>query len=131
MNFLLELHSILRWVIVVIGILAILKFTYGLLRKSKFSKMDRSLSAGFSGLMDLQVTLGFIYFFITGLGGAGWPMFRIEHLTIMLLAAVAGHAPAIFKKRGWNPYALGLGAIVVAMLLVYVGVMRLPGGWSR
>jgi hypothetical protein len=45
--------------------------------------------------------------------------------------AVAGHAPAIFKKRGWNPYALGLGAIVVAMLLVYVGVMRLPGGWSR
>jgi len=130
-NFLLELHSILRWAIVVLSIFTILKFALGLLRKRGFGKMDRGLSAGFSGLMDLQVMLGFLYFFITGFGGAGFPMFRIEHLTTMLLAAVAGHAPAIFKKTGWNKYALGLGAIIVAMLLVYVGVMRLPGGWSR
>jgi hypothetical protein len=131
MLILLEIHSIIRWLIVIVGIIAIVKFTIGLARKSAFDKMDRGLSAGFSGLMDLQVTLGLLYFFITGFGGVGFPMFRIEHLTTMLLAAVAGHAPAMFKKKAWNKHAVALGAIIVSLLLVYVGVMRLPGGWSR
>lgn len=131
MLILLEVHSIVRWAIVIVGVIATIKFLIGLARKSSFDKMDRGLSSGFSGLMDLQVTLGLLYFFITGFGGAGFPMYRIEHLTTMLLAAVAGHAPAMFKKKGWNKYAVALGSIFVALVLVYVGVMRLPGGWSR
>ena len=131
MLILLEVHSIVRWAIVIVGAIAIIKFLIGLVRKSSFDKMDHGLSSGFSGLMDLQVMLGFLYFFITGFGDAGFPMYRIEHLTTMLLAAVAGHAPAMFKKKAWNKYAVALGSIVVALGLVYVGVMRLPGGWSR
>ena len=131
MLILLEIHSIVRWLIVVIGVVAIVKFVIGWVRKSAFDKMDRGLSSGFSGLMDLQVTLGFLYFFITGFGGAGFPLFRIEHLVMMLLAAVAGHTPIMFKKRAWNKHAVALGAIIVSLLLVYVGVMRLPGGWGR
>jgi hypothetical protein len=131
MLILLEIHSIVRWLIIVVGVVAILKFIFGLARKSAFDKMDPGLSAGFSGLMDLQVTLGLLYFLITGFGGVGFPLFRIEHIIVMFLAAVAGHAPAMFKKRPWSKYAVGLGAIVMALLLVYVGVMRLPGGWSR
>ena len=131
MLILLEIHSIGRWLIVVIGVVAIVKFAIGWARKSAFDKMDRGLSSGFSGLMDLQVTLGLLYFLITGFGGVGFPLFRIEHLVMMLLAAVAGHAPAMFKKKAFNKYAVALGAVVVSLLLVYVGVMRLPGGWSR
>jgi hypothetical protein len=131
MLILLEIHSIVRWLIVVVGVVATVKFAIGLARKSAFDKMDRGLSSGFSGLMDLQVTLGLLYFLITGLGGVGLPLFRIEHMVTMLLAAAAGHAPAMFKKQAWNQYALGLVSIVVALLLVYVGVLRLPGGWNR
>lgn len=130
MTILLEIHSILRWIIVIVGFIAIVKFLVGMARKNAFGKMERGLSAGFSGLMDLQVTLGLLYFLITGFGDDGFPMFRIEHLVTMLLASVAGHAPAMFKKAG-NKFAVALGAVVVALLLVYVGVMRLPGGWSR
>ena len=130
MVFLLEIHSILRWVIVVIGFVAFLKFLFGIIRKSDFGKMDRGLSAGFSGLMDLQVTLGLALFFITGFGDAGFPLFRIEHLVIMLFAAVAGHAPAMFKNAA-NKYAVALFAILAAMVLIFIGVVRLPGGWSR
>ena len=131
MLILLEIHSIVRWLIVVIGIVAIVKFAIGWARKSAFDKMDRGLSAGFSGLMDLQVTLGLLYFLITGFGGVGFPMVRIEHMVTMLLAAFAGHAPAMFKKKAWNKHAVALGATIVALLLIYVGVMRLPGGWAR
>ena len=131
MAILLEIHSILRWIIVIVGVIAILKFLIGWLRKSQFDKMDRGLAAGFSGLVDLQVTLGLLYFVITGLGGAGFPMFRIEHTVTMLIAAAVAHAPAMFKKRPWNKYAVSLFSVIAALLLIYVGVARLPGGWNR
>lgn len=131
MGFLLMLHSIVRWIIVVVGVIAIVKFLIGWLRKGEFDKMDRGLAAGFSGLIDLQVTLGLLYFFITGFGGVGFPMFRIEHMVTMLLAATAAHAPAMFKKRPWNKYAVNLFAVLGAFVLIYLGVALLPGGWSR
>jgi hypothetical protein len=130
MGFLLMLHSILRWGIVLVGLLALVKFLVGWARKSEFAKMDRGLSAGFSGLMDLQVTLGFILFFWSGLTGGGFPMFRIEHMTIMLVAAILGHLPT-FMKKAENKFAISLYAVVGTLLLVFVGVARLPGGWSR
>jgi uncharacterized membrane protein YecN with MAPEG domain len=130
MVILLEIHSILRWIIVILGLLAIIKFLIGMARKSPFGKMDRGLSSGFSGLVDLQVTLGLLYFLITGFGGVGFPMFRIEHLITMLLAAVVAHAPSMFKKAS-NKHAVAFYAILGALALVVIGVYRLPGGWSR
>ena len=130
MTILLEIHSILRWVIVIVGFIAIVKFLVGMARKSAFTKMDRGLSSGFSGLMDLQVTLGLLYFFITGFGSVGFPPFRIEHMVTMLVAAVVAHAPALFKKAA-NKHAVAFYAVIGALILVVLGVYRLPGGWSR
>ena len=129
MGFVLMFHSIIRWLIVLVGLLALVKFLLGWLRKSEFSKMDRGLSAGFSGLMDLQVTLGFVFFFWSGLTGAGFPMYRIEHMTIMLVAAVLGHLPT-FMKKAQNKYAVAFYGVIGALILVVLGVYRLPGGWS-
>lgn len=131
MAILLEIHSILRWVIVIVGLIAILKFLIGWVRKSEFDRMDRGLSSGFSGLIDFQVMLGLLYFLITGFSGAGFPMYRIEHTVTMLLAAFVAHAPAMLKNRPWNKFAVRLFAVLGALLLIYIGVARLPGGWSR
>ena len=130
MGILLMIHSIVRWLIVVVGVIALVKFIVGLAGKSTFGKMDRGLSSGFSGLMDLQVTLGLLYFLITGFGGVGFPPYRIEHAVTMLIAAGVAHAPSMLKKAT-NKYAVALGAIVGALLLVFIGVALLPGGWSR
>jgi len=131
MGFLLMLHSIVRWLIVLVGVVALVKFFIGLAQKSEFGKMDRGLSSGFSGLMDLQVTLGLLYFLITGFGGVGFPPYRIEHAVTMILAAGVAHAPSMFKKRDFNKFTVGLASIVGALVLVYIGVSFLPGGWSR
>lgn len=130
MAILLEIHSIVRWVIVVVGFVAIAKFLVGWARKSAFGKMDRGLSTSFSGLLDLQVTLGLLYFFLTGFGGVGFPMFRIEHMVTMLIAVVIGHAPSMFKRAG-NEHVVAFYAVIGALVLIMVGVYRLPGGWSR
>lgn len=130
MGFLLMLHSIVRWLIVAVGVVALVKFAIGLAQKSTFGKMDRGLSSGFSGLMDLQVTLGLLYFLITGFGGMGFPPYRIEHAVTMLIAAGVAHTPSMFKKAT-NKYAVALGAVVGALVLIYIGVSLLSGGWSR
>jgi hypothetical protein len=130
MGILLMLHSIVRWIIVVVGIIALVKFVIGLAQKSAFDKMDRGLSAGFSGLIDLQITLGLLYFLITGFGGVGFPTYRIEHAVTMLIAAGVAHAPSMFKNAS-NKYAVALGALIGTLVLIYIGVSFLPGGWSR
>jgi len=130
MAFLLEIHSIVRWIIVALGLIAIVKFLIGMIRKETFGKMDRGLSSGFSGMLDLQFTLGLLYFLITGFGGVGFPPYRIEHAVTMFIAVAVAHAPSMFKKAG-NKHAVALGAVVGALVLVFIGVARLPGGWSR
>lgn len=129
MGFLLMLHSLVRWVIVFVGLFALVKFLVGWVRKSEFTKKDRRLSAGFSGLIDLQVTLGFIFFIWNGML-VGFPMFRIEHMVIMLLAAVAAHLPS-FMKKAENKFAVAFFAVLGALVLIIMGVALLPGGWSR
>ena len=130
MSTLLEIHSIVRWLIVIVGFIAIIKFLIGMARKSAWGKMDRGLSSSFSGLIDLQVTLGLLYFLITGFGSVGFPPFRIEHMVTMMIAAVVGHAPAMFKKAA-NKHAVAFYAVIGALILIVIGVYRLPGGWSR
>ena len=130
MGVLLMLHSIVRWIIVVLGLIAIVKFLVGMTRGGEFDKMDRRLSAGFSGLIDLQVMLGLLYFFITGFGGVGFPLFRIEHMLTMLVAAAVAHAPSMFKKAA-NKYAVAFYSVLGTMILILIGVSFLPGGWSR
>ena len=130
MGFVLMIHSIVRWLIVVMGLFALGKFLVGWVSKGEFTKMDRGLSAGFSGLMDMQVLLGFIFFFWSGLTGGGFPMYRIEHMVTMLIAAMIAHLPSFMKKTA-NKFATGLYAIIGALVLVFIGVARLPVGWSR
>jgi hypothetical protein len=132
MNILLIGHSHLRWLVLLVAVLAVVKFAVGWLRGSEFKGMDRGLAAGFSGAMDVQATLGLILFIWMGVANMGFPMYRIEHAVTMIIAAVVAHLPARWKSAADNiRFRNTLFCILGALLLVYVGVMRLPGGWNR
>lgn len=132
MNILLMVHSILRWFILLVAAVAVVKFALGWLQGGEFKGMDRGLSSAFSGLMDLQVTLGLIFLLWSGFAGVGFPAFRIEHGIAMLLAAVVGHLPARWKNTdSKRRFRNTLFAIIGAILLVIVGISLLPGGMSR
>lgn len=132
MNILLVIHSHFRWVVLLIAVIAVVKFALGWLRGGAFKGMDRGLAAGFSGSLDLQATLGLILIIWMGVTGGGFPMYRIEHATTMIIAAVLGHLPARWKNAADKTrFRNTLFCILGALLLIYVGVMRLPGGWTR
>ena len=132
MGYVLMVHSILRWVIVGVSIIALVKFLIGWLGKQKFTKMDRGLSSGFAGLMDLQVVIGLFMLLVDGFGPIGFPMHRIEHAFALIVAALVAHLPMRWKN---SPDAVRFRntffCILIALALVYAGVMVLPGGWSR
>jgi hypothetical protein len=133
MSILLMLHSILRWIVVLVAVVAVIKLALGWLRGGAFKGMDRGLVAGFSGLMDLQVTLGLIFLLWNGLATEiGFPRHRLEHAFVMIIAAVVAHLPARWKAAADSlRFRNSLFAILIALALVIVGVATLPGGWSR
>lgn len=132
MSVLLDIHSIVRWVIVIVAVVLLIKFLIGWLQKSSFERVDKILGRSFTGLMDLQGTLGLIFLIANGLAGVGFPRHRLEHTFTMILAIVAAHfigrwpdAPGAVRFR--NSFL----AAGVSLLLLYVGVALLPGGWTR
>lgn len=130
MSILLMVHSVLRWFILLVAAVAVVKFALGWLQGGDYKGMDRGLASAFSGLMDLQVTLGLIYLLWSGFaeGGAGFPAFRIEHGVTMILAAVVAHLPARWKNtEAKRRFRNTLFAIIGSILLVIVGLTLLPG----
>jgi hypothetical protein len=131
MALLLSIHSHLRWLILIVALIAVIKFAIGWRRGSVFKGMDRGLASGFSGLMDLQATLGLVFLTWNGLAGAGFPMYRIEHAITMIVAAVVAHLHAMWKtaddkKRFRNTLFIVLDTLII----VFIGVARLPKGWG-
>ncbi|MCB9111158.1 MAG: hypothetical protein H6634_07905 [Anaerolineales bacterium] len=127
---LLTIHSIIRWLIVLVALVAVVKFAIGWLGGGAFKGMDRGLAAGFSGLLDLQATLGIILFvwFSTR---TGFQMVRVEHAGAMLIAIILGHLPARWKNAEDKiRFRNTLFCILGALVFIYLGVSRLPVGWS-
>lgn len=131
MDIILLIHSHLRWLILFIAVGVILVLTFGFIRRTKFSKQDRILAAIFTGMIDLQALLGLTYFLWSGFVGKGFPKERLEHATTMILAIVISHLSARWKNAADKlRYRNTLVAFVIALLLIIVGVMRLPQGWK-
>ena len=132
MSILLMIHSILRWVIMLVAVIAIIVFLIGWLRKRQFQGTDRGLMSGFSGLMDLQATLGIVLLLWGGFAGIGFPAYRIEHGVTMAIAAGVAHMSARWKNSdGPIRFRNNLFLILATLVLVAIGISFLPGGLSR
>lgn len=129
MDILLTIHSYVRWLVVIVGLLALVKFLIGWLRRSQFQPMDRGLMSGFVGLIDLQALLGIILF-VWGWLDVGLVRYRAEHAFTMILALVLAHLSARWRQASdttrFRNYAL---IILGVFILVFAGIAVLPQGW--
>lgn len=128
----LTLHSINRWLVLLVGLITIGRFLLVWLRNQQNERLDRVLMSAFTGLMDLQVLLGIIVLLVAGAQQGVWPRFRFEHATIMIVAAVVVHLSMRWRKASAPVRARNnIIVIIVAFILIFVGVALLPGGWAR
>jgi len=128
MDTLLLIHSFVRWIIILVAVIIIVKFAIGWAANSLFKAMDRRLTSAFSGLMDLQVTLGLIYLIWNGIAVSGFPMYRILHGITMIIAAAVAHLPSRFKNLNDKlRFQYSLFAVVGSLILVGIGISFLIG----
>jgi hypothetical protein len=126
-NVVITLHGEIRWLVALVAIVALVKYAMGLIQKTAYTGMDRGLMAGLTGLADLNLLLGLIIIIF----GGGFTGPRIEHAGTMLIAIIVLHASSAWRKSddAAKKFRNNLIVIVVALAIVFVGVLRLRGGW--
>ena len=92
-------------------------------RGKDFGKLQRAFYAATHGFIGLQVVLGLVLIFSLGFSQP----YRIEHMSIMLLAFGLMHLPLRWKRETGPDRVRKTGLVVSAtLILVIVGILRLP-----
>lgn len=127
MGMLMTIHGELRWLVVLAAIIVIIKFLIGWLGKREYAPLDQKLLLVFTILLDINVLLGLIILFF----GGGFTGPRLEHATTMILAVIAAHMTAIWRRSTDSSlkFRNQLLMVVLAVILVIFGVIRLRGGF--
>ncbi|HEX8441716.1 hypothetical protein [Archangium sp.] len=124
MNTLLSLHSYLRYLVLLVGVVAVAWFAFGLATKRPVDKSVRILGSSFAGLLDTQILLGII-----GVAMGRYYPALIGHIVMMILAAGLAHALLVKNRKSATPgYVLPLIAVGGALLLVAGGILAIGRG---
>lgn len=108
MGFVLQLHVIGRWVLLVAAAIVVLKALIGWLGKRPFTRLDNQLGLVFTLVVDIQVLLGLVIWLFGPIGlknltqamsNTGLRFLVLEHPILMLIALVFAHIGRARSKR--------------------------------
>ncbi len=140
-NFVLILHNLVRWVVIILGAVAFGMALSGWLGKRPWSERNRKLGAFFGMAVDIQLLLGLVLYFISPLmrtalqnfGGAmssgDLRFFALEHPLSMVLGIVFAHLGSVLPRKVDDPQAkFKRAAIFFGLALLFI-LFATP--WSR
>ena len=100
----LSLHSIVRWLVVIIGVIAVVRAFIGWFGGRQWQQLDDRLGLGLTTTLDINLLLGLLLYFFwspitTGalkdfgaaMGNSSVRFFAVEHIFVMILAVVLAH----------------------------------------
>ena len=141
-SFLLTLHSLVRWVALIFGVLAAGRALIGWRGKIEWKPLDSQFGLLFTIGMDIQLLLGLLlYFFFSPITtnafadfGAAMSntqvrFFLVEHLFLMLAAVVLAHVGRALSKRAAEAAQKHQKAALFFTLAVVAMLIAIP--WSR
>lgn len=124
MRILFYAHSGLRYLVLLVGVAALVYFAIGLATKRPVTKTVRILGSAFVGLLDLQVLLGLAMVAM----GFYYPKL-IGHIVMMLLAVGLTHVLLVVNRKRAQPgYLLPFIAVLSALVLIIGGIMAISRG---
>lgn len=111
------IHSLVRFVILVIALVGIVKALLSLAQKSVPVKLDQTLASAFLGLYDLQVLIGLLIILLGGLTD-------VIHPIIMFVGVALAHGLQAMTKRaaGANATLYRLAFYIAPLLVILVGL---------
>ena len=138
----LAIHNILRWVVLVLAIVAIVRAYLGWFGKREFTETDRRVGVYFSISIDIQLLLGLIlYLFLSPITRTAFQdfssamaitdirFFAAEHILMMILAAILVHVGTFLSKRATSDVSKHRRAAIWFSLAVLVVIAAIP--WWR
>jgi hypothetical protein len=133
----LTLHSWLRWIAVIAGVVAVVRFFMGGLGKREWQPLDARLITLFPMLMDIQLLLGLLLYFFaspitTGalrnfgaaMSNAVTRFYAVEHLFMMLIALVVAHVGSVLirKRSAAARFRIGVIFFGLALVLLFLAI---------
>jgi hypothetical protein len=112
-SWLILLHGSLRWLILVVGLLAILRACQGS-RRAQWTRWDEKLGTAFISLLDTQLLLGIALYAISPIRIAAYAapgsaldnemgFFAFLHPLLMVVAVIITHIGKALAKRADTP----------------------------
>jgi Na+-driven multidrug efflux pump len=147
-NITLYIHSLLRWLVVVLAVVTIAQAYMGWLGNGEYKKLNNALSASLVGSLHLQLLIGLsLYFFLSPFGysifsqgmkvvmkNAELRFWAVEHTTAMILAVViaqVGRSLAKKSKESVTKFKREAIYYTVAVFLIFYSIPWSTRPWLR
>lgn len=141
-SFVLGAHNIVRWLVILVGVVALVRCYRGLFAGAVWTPRERTSLSAYANLLGLQFLLGLLLYvwlspiprmalrdMAATMGNRDLRFFVVEHPVAMILAMVLAHvAVARTRKAATDAARFRIAAILVTLSLVLVFVM-IP--WDR
>ena len=138
----LSIHSWLRWIILLVSVVVIIKSLAGLFGGSEYKKLDNILAASFVGTMHLQLLIGLVlYIFLSPITTSAFqnmseamstPEIRywaVEHISVMILAVVAAQAGRSISKKSDDAIVKFRFQSIFFGISLFLMLIRIPWDW--
>ena len=135
----LSLHSTLRWLIVIVGLMAVARAIYGWRGGRPWLRLDDRLGGLFTTILDVQLLVGStLYIFLSPLTRAAFQnvaaamgnsvlrFFFVEHMPAMVVAIVLAHVGRALSQRAATDTAKHKRAAVYFTLAMLAIVIAIP-----
>lgn len=132
---LLSVHNIVRWLVLILGAVALLRTLPGLGGGRAFTASERKAVAMFTGSVHLQLVLGLLLFAFMGMqtipafADAPRPSFRWEHVGLGVLVAVFATLASALSKRAPTDQGKYRAAVIWTSLALLLSLAAIP--WWR
>jgi hypothetical protein len=136
---LLTVHSYLRWVVLVVALLAVIRALAGVTQRRPWTPADDGAARWFGMTLDTQMLLGFVlYFFLSPFTMSAWSdigaamrdattrFVVIEHLFGMLIAVALTHVGRARIRKGRDSASRHRQALIFFGLALVVMLLSIP-----
>jgi len=140
----LAIHSILRWVVLILLIIAIVKGLMGWFGRKEFGASEKKLSLFNMIAMDLNTTIGLLLYFVfspmtkmafSDFGAAmkdpNLRFWAVEHILVMLMALVLIHVARNVTKKDIPDTSKYRKTLVFYSLALVLILSRIPWDVAR
>ena len=111
-SFFLAVHNILRWIALILTVVAIIRAFWGWFGKRDWTPTDKRVGSFYSISLDVQILLGLLLYFVyspitqlalddfgAAMASDALRFFALEHVFYMVLAVILAHVGVITARR--------------------------------